>query len=244
MRLARDYIRLADTIGDPKKFRVPRPVKATLKVVGFVVGFAATAILGANLGTFFDYKYNNPASYSKMKNRTKLEFASMLDLSDPKIRKAVETATVKVVGARPPTSAMAFMELYQENGVTKLSSRYVMTWPTNKGLTKYDEEEMTIIWKYSETDGRFVPEKAKTRYHYKTVEFALSGNDEPVLVIQNPAHTPGIPGPAPRYDDSIGVVDVFTTFSAEKWAGSCIATGLPQKFDSMPVAFNAVLRSW
>ncbi|VVC04214.1 Uncharacterised protein [Candidatus Bilamarchaeum dharawalense] len=222
-------------IEPPKKSKT-KPWKTGLKAFGFVAGFAVTAIFGANLGTYFDYKYNNPASYSQMQNRTKLEFSSAPDLSNPKTRKAVETANVKIVGFQPPSSAMVFLELSGDI----LTARYVMIWPTNKGVAKHDEEEMTITWKYSE--GRFAPEKAQTRYHYKTVEFALNGNDDPVIVIQNPAHTPGIPGPAPRYvDGSFDIIDVFTTFSAEKWAGACVATDLPQKFDGMAVTFNAAL---
>ncbi|MBD3210040.1 hypothetical protein GF318_01520 [Candidatus Micrarchaeota archaeon] len=99
---------------------------------------------------------------------------------------------------------------------------------------------MTIHWNYDEGSNRFIPDRAVTRYHYREVELSLSPGNPPVIVIQNPAHTPGIPGPSPGYlDHEPETVDVFTMFSAEKWVGCSLSAGLPQTFRALDVSFRA-----
>lgn len=222
---------------------VKKPAKVIGKALAGATIFSAIAIGGANLGTYFDYTYNN-YDYGKFENKTTLDIKGQQP-SNPRVKQALEAATLKLVGAKAPEEASLKLEIIDKpDGKTVLEGDYVMVWSTNKGLEHRDEEELKMTWVYSESQDRFIPEKAETRYHYKWVEMPLGGLvEQPVVVIQNPAHTPGIPGASPRYiQGSPAVVDIFTLFSAEKWAGSCLSTGLPQEFHSMQVNFSVTMR--
>jgi len=216
-----------------------KPAKILGKTVAGVALASTLAIGGANLGTYFDYKYNN-YDYNRLQNRTALVLGKDVQEDTALVRRALEAVKLKVVGAVPPESAGLVLQLRKEGDSTMLDARYIMVWSTNKGVAHRDEEEVRITWRFSEKADRFEPLTALTRYHHKWVEMPLAGLKEaPVIVIQNPAHTPGIPGTSLSYrDGSVALVDVFTVFSAEKWAGSSLATGLPNKFDAMPVSFT------
>ncbi len=228
--------------GMPKCFGRIKPLVSKIarkcgKGLAYTALAAGIAIGGANLGTYFDYKYNN-YDYRRLENRTTLDVGGV-----PRsriIEKALEAARLRLVGAKPPEEARLRLELSAgSRGVTALDADYIMVWSTNKGIEHRDEEEVRMRWEYSDSLDRFVPLSASTRYHYRWVEMNLRGEDEPVIVIQNPAHTPGIPGTVPRYTGGApGIVDVFTLFAAEKWAGSCLSSGLPQRFGPMEVRFS------
>jgi hypothetical protein len=197
---------------------------------------AVVAIGGANLGTYFDYTRNN-YDYAKLGNKTTISLSNAPQ-GDALVEQALRTAKLAVIGHTAPMEASLELALDRVDGT--LSAHYQMVWNTNKGLEKRDVEDITLTWRLDH--GRFVPREAVTRYHYKTVSFDLP-DKEPVIVIQNPAHTPGIPGTVPHYkDNDYGVVDVFTDFSAVKWTGSCLSTGLPQKFGALAVDFKAEMR--
>ncbi len=196
---------------------------------------ALVAIGGANLGTYFDHVRNN-YDYAKLGNRTSISLASA-PREDELVKMALGTAKLAVVGHTAPAEASLGMELDMVKGT--LSAHYQMVWNTNKGMDKRDVEDITVTWKLDD-DNRFAPQKAVTRYHYKTVELDLPHDRTPVILIQNPAHTPGVPGTVPHYaGNDYGAVDAFTEFSATKWAGSCLSTGLPQKFGALAVDFKA-----
>jgi len=222
----------------PLLSKLEKPAKTIGKIAAGAALLSLTAIAGANLGTYLDYAYDN-YDYRKLENKTEIALKGVLNEAGP-VKSALEAVRVKVVGAVPPEIADLYLKLENDGQKVLLSARYVMVWSTNKGIAHRDEEEVRISWLYSESEGRFLPLTAQTRYHNKWVEMPLAGlKDAPVIVIQNPAHTPGIPGASLRYiDDSPGAVDIFTVFSAEKWAGSCLSSGLPQKFSTMPVTFN------
>ncbi len=200
--------------------------------------FSAIAIGGANLGTYFDYIRNN-FDYGKFGNRTAISLRNAPQ-NDALLEETLRTAKLAVVGHAAPQEASLELELDRMGGT--LSAHYQMVWNTNKGMKKRDVEDITITWKL-DAQGRFVPQKAVTRYHYKTVCFDLPQYRKPVIVIQNPAHTPGIPGTVPHYaNNDYGVADVFTDFSAGKWAGSCLSTGLPQEFRALGVDFRTEIK--
>jgi hypothetical protein len=220
--------------------KLRRPARICGKALAAVALTSVVAIGGANLGTYFDYVFNN-FEYGKLRNKTTLTIKSGHAEDTPELRSALEAAVVKVVGAVPPEKADLYLRLDKDGeGNTTLSTRYVMVWSTNKGVKHRDEEEVRISWKYSESGERFVPLMGLTRYHNKWVEMPLAGlKDKPVIVIQNPAHTPGIPGTSLRYiEGQPGPVDVFTDFAARKRAGSCLSLNKPQRFDSKDVNFD------
>jgi len=213
------------------------PGKKLGKAAGIAAATAAVAIGGANLGTYFDQAYHNHP-YGSMRNKTAMVLEGDRKPSDPLEEKALSTATLKVVGNKAPEEATVKLRLYAQDGSTRLTAHYTMVWDTNRGLAKRDVEDITINWELR--GDHFRPTDAQTRFHYKAVGFSLSQDSEPVIVITNPAHTPAIPGSVPKYlDGKPGLVDIFTVFSAEKWAGSCLSFGYPQGFDSMDVRFNA-----
>jgi|GEM_PF-5423021 len=222
-------------------FKKKRPLISAVKRMGYAIaGFAAfslTAIFGATLGTYFSYRYHNH-DYSEFPNRTKMNF-SLEGNADNLIKLALETAKLKVIGSKPPQSAELFIKITKGDDGVRLLTRHVMVWGHSHIIEKRDEEEVAIKWRYDEKKNRFIPEEGSTRYHYKNVVFGLREDEQPVIVIQNPAHTPGIPGSVPFYADTEpGIIDAFTMFSAEKWAGSCLSTGLPGEFSSLEVPFS------
>lgn len=215
------------------------PGKKIGKVAGVIAATAAAAIGGANLGTYFDQSYHNHP-YRSMRNRTGMVLEGGSRSLDPLEEKALSAATLKVVGNKPPEQATVKLRLYAQDGATRLSAHYTMAWNTNKGIAKRDVEDITVNWELK--GDRFHPVDAKTRFHYKAVGFSLGLDSEPVIVVTNPAHTPAIPGSVPKYlDGGPGLVDIFTVFSAEKWAGSCLSLGWPQRFDTIEVRFTAKL---
>lgn len=223
----------------PLLSKMKKPLRVLSMTAGVVVFTSAVAIFGANLGTYFDYVYNTH-DYQSMGNRTKLE--TQKSPQDPMMELALTTAKIPVIGAHPPEKAQLFISLDKESGI--LTTKYLMVWPTNKGVSKRDEEMIMIYWNYDESANRFVPDRAVTRYHHKNVEFNFSPKDNPVIVIQNPAHTPGIPGPSPRYlEGEPDALDIFTLFSAEKWAGCSLLMDLPQEFSALGVSFTTYLNS-
>ena len=232
----------------PLLSKLKKPAKIAGITAGAVVLTSAVAIGGANLGTYFDYTYNT-YPYHEFGNKTKFKIR---EIKDPLMQKALETARVPIIGNKAPDSADVDLVLSVEGGKKVLTAKYTMVWPSNKGMKKRDEEVIDIAWVYDEKYDRFDPLSAMTRYHYKWVDMPLHSMDDVVIVIQNPAHTPGVPGSylrympehfdpkAPKYATP-NTVDVFTMFSAEKWAGSCLSTGLPHKFEALDVTFNATI---
>ena len=178
-----------------KGFKKLSPLLSVGKKIGCVVaGFAAfslVAIFGANLGTYFSYRYHN-YDYSAFPNKTTIKLVGTEDAGDL-IKLALETAKLKVIGSKPPQSAELFIKLIKKGDETQLLTRHVMVWGHSHVIEKRDEEEVAIRWKYDEEKNRFIPEEGSTRYHYKNVVFGLRGDESPVIVIQNPAHTPGSP---------------------------------------------------
>jgi len=215
--------------------------KRTTQTIGAALIVSAIAIGGANLGTYFDYVYNNYGYRKAFRNRT------VLVLKGPKPEDeitdaALETARLMVVGAAAPESAKLSIKITKNNDSITMSTEYAMYWSNSHIIKKRDEEILTVIWSYDSRESRFIPIRALTRYHYKEVEFDLGTMEALVIVVQNPAHTPGIPGALPHYTrGSPGALDIFTKFSAEKWAGSCLSTGLPQHFSSLGVEFLTTL---
>lgn len=140
------------------------------------------------------------------------------------------------------------MTLDDSDGITTLTATYLFVWPTNRGSRTRDEEEISFTWEFNEQTQGFMPQNARTRFHYRPVEFNLPSSDyDLVVIITNPAHTPMLPGSYPRYvndepsdvvtlpSDELGMVDVFTIFSGQKWAGSSLALGLPHNFGSLDI---------
>jgi hypothetical protein len=212
-----------------------RPMKYARKVLFYTFFTSAVAIGGANLGTYFSYKYHN-YEYKKMPNRTKISLQGSVEKNDI-IKAALNAAKIRIVGSKKPEEAKLDLMIIKEKGGILLETNYTMVWNTNKGVKKRDEEIMNIKWKYDSKQKKFIPYEAQTRYHYKTVKLPLSGR-VPAIVIQNPAHTPGIPGAQVRYMGRIRIVDVITLFSAEKWAGSSLSCGLPHEFRAMYVTLK------
>lgn len=224
----------------PLLSKLKRPAKIAGKALGLLAFTGTVAICGANLGTYFDYTYNT-YNYRSMGNMTTISFRGG-SREDSLMNRAIETARVPIIGSSPPDEAQLFLRLDRSGETTTLTARYVMVWPTNKGVEHRDEEEAIIRWNYDEPANRFVPVSAQTRYHYRNVHFSLSPDWEPVIVIQNPAHTPGFPGAVPRYEGrGPGLVDNFTLFSAENWAGSSLSLGAPNKFRAMDVSLQTQL---
>jgi hypothetical protein len=209
--------------------------KVGRKLLFYTLFTSAVAIGGANLGTYFSYKYHNH-EYKSMPNKTRIALQGEVD-NDSIINAALNAAKIRVVGTKAPEEAKLNILIVKNGEETTLETSYTMVWNTNKGVKKRDEEIMIIRWKLDSKEKKFVPYEAQTRYHYKTVKFPLSGR-VPAIVIQNPAHTPGIPGTQARYQEPIKIVDVFTLFSAEKWAGSSLACGAPHEFKAMNVTFR------
>lgn len=209
--------------------------KATRKVLFYTLFSSAVAIGGANLGTYFSYKYHNH-NYKKMSNKTKIALQDAVDNNEI-TKAALKAAQLRVVGAKSPEEAKLEIILITNKGNVEMESTYTMVWNTNKGMEKRDVEKMMIRWRFDQEERKFIPYEAQTRYHYKTVKLPLSGR-VPAIVIQNPAHTPGIPGANAQYEESVKVVDVFTLFSAEKWAGSSLLCNLPHEFKSLVIVFK------
>jgi hypothetical protein len=213
-----------------------RPMKYARKALFYTFFTSAVAIGGANLGTYFSYKYHN-YEYRNMPNRTRLYLTNRVE--ENSITKAAQKAArIRIVGSKEPEEAKVDILIINDKGKTYLETNYTLVWNTNKGMKKRDEEIMNIKWEYDPEKGGFIPYEAQTRYHYKNVAMPLSGR-VPAIVIQNPAHTPGIPGAKVSYQGPIKIVDVFTLFSAEKWAGSSLSCGLPHEFRAMDMRLKA-----
>jgi hypothetical protein len=204
------------------------------KVLFYTIFTSSIAIGGANLGTYFDYKFHN-YDYGKMKNRTTLLLKGKVDKNET-IKLALEAAKIKIIGSKAPEEATLKVKLEERGGDTFLETNYRMIWNTNKGIKKRDVEDVIIRWKLVKTLKKFVAFEAQTRFHFKKVNLELS-NQNPVIVITNPAHTPMIPGANVRYEGDPNTTDIFTVFSVEKWAGSSLSCSLPNEFKSLIVTF-------